>query len=272
MSAFRFTPPRAAAAGSRQDGGEAVDWHAMTRLRLTFAVRRIRLLAATLAVLAGAPPLAAQEGTVAASLPPWAAEPPPRLPGSMDRTLDRYRYFTDCIASREWVTARPLFDTAPGSREQARALDRITGGGRGSECSYADRMRMTAMLLRGGIAESRYRLVYGRDPVPPVDPAPAPVPAGASFAWVDFNRESPGRLLHAFARCLAEREAGGVHAVLTTRIGRRGEREAYQALSRRFGACLAPGQRLRANSLTLRPWLAEAAYQRARAGRPDEAD
>ena len=98
---------------------------------------------------------------------------------------------------------------------------------------------------------------------------PAPVPAGADFAWVGFNRESPATDMLAFASCLAERETGGVHQLLMTRIGSREERSTYQAFSRRFGACLSPGQRLRANSLTLRPWLAEAQYQLFRSRQPD---
>ena len=216
--------------------------------------------------------LSAWAGLALALAPAWADEPPPRLPSSMYVTLDRYRYFTDCLAGREWVTVRPLFDTPTGSEEEARLLRRITGGSRGTECSYADRMRMTRMLLRGGIAESRYRQVYGGDEVPPADEGAAEVPAGASFAWVGFGRESPARLLRLFAGCLAERETGAVHAVLMTRIGRREEREAYRALSRRFGTCLVPGQRLRANSLTLRPWLGEALYQLSRSRRPDAAN
>ncbi len=186
-------------------------------------------------------------------------------------TLERYRYFTDCLAGREWVTARPLFDTRLGSVEERRLLNRILGPN-GSECMIADRMQATSMLLRGGIAESRYRQVYASSAVATVNAEPAPIPPGAAFEWVAFNRESGPNALRAFASCLAEREAGGVHALLMTRIGRREERDAYQALSRRFGACLAPGQRLRANSLTLRPWLAEALYQGARAASPDTAD
>jgi len=208
---------------------------------------------------------------IAVPAPDWASSPPPRLPESMAVTLDRYRYFTDCVAGREWVTARPLFDTRMGSVEEQPLLDRIFGRN-GSECAVADRMRATSLLLRGGIAEARYRQIYGASASAPVAAEPAPVPAGASFEWVGFSRESSLQSLRAFASCLAEREAGGVHAVLMTRIGRREERDAYQALSRRFGTCLAPGQRLRANSLTLRPWLAEALYQKARAARPDTAD
>ena len=214
-------------------------------------------------------PILVAAAAAAAQAPAWAASPPPRLPDSMYVTLDRYRYFTDCVASREWVTVQPLFDTNIGTREESERLDRITGGQRGSQCTYADRMRMTSMLLRGGIAESRYRQVYGSAPVAPADPEPAPVPEGAVFEWVAFNRESAPRLHYAFAYCLAEREPGAVHALLMTQLGRREEREAWQALSRRFGACLAPGQHLRANSLTLRPWLAEAMYQQARARQPD---
>ena len=209
---------------------------------------------------------------IAAASPEWAENPPPRLPESMFITLDQYRYFTDCIAGREWVTARALFDTPLGSRAEQRALDRILGGENRTECSYALQMRMTSMLMRGGIAESRYRHVYASGPVPPPIVETALVPTDAMFEWVGFGRESDPQALYEFATCLAEREAGAVHRVLTTRIGKREEREAYQALSRRFGTCLLPGQRLRANSLTLRPWLAETMYQRARALRPDDAD
>ena len=212
--------------------------------------------------------IAIAAAALATQAPGWAESPPPALPASMQVTLDRYRYFTDCLAGGEWVTARPLFDLPIGSPEERVRLARIRGAN-GSGCLIADRMRLTSTLLRGGIAESRYRQVYRSDPVPPMSPEPAPVPEGASFQWVAFNRESPLGAQAAFANCLAEREPGAVHALLMTRIGRREERDAYQALSRRFGPCLSPGQRLRANSLTLRPWLAEALYQRARARRPD---
>ena len=212
------------------------------------AMRCFALAAGLNALLVPAPAVAA-----APDEPPWAAEPPPRPPASMMRTLDQYRYFTDCVAGREWVTARALFDTPIGSPEEGEVLDRITGGSRGTQCSYALQMRMTSMLLRGGIAESRYRQLYGDDAHPPAAAEAALASAGAGFAWVGFGRESPPRRLAAFAFCLAEREPAGAHAVLTARIGRREEREAWQALSRRFGACLVPGQRVHANPLTLRP-------------------
>lgn len=213
----------------------------------------------------------AAAAAAATQMPEWAEAPPPRLPDSMYVTLDRYRYFTDCVAGREWVTARPLFDTRIGSAEEDAVFSRILPRDE-TECSYTDRMRMTSILMRGGFAESRYRHVYGSAPVPPVPAEAAPVPQGATFEWVGFARDSDASDLHAFALCLAERESGGVHALLLTRIGRGEERIAYQALSRRFGTCLRPGQHLRANSLTLRPWLAEALYQQARARQPDVGD
>ena len=214
--------------------------------------------------------LAAVAGLVlAAQAPDWAANPPPRLPGTMQPTLDQFRYFTDCVVSAQWVTTRPLFETAMGSDDEHRVLQNILGGDYGNECLYVLRMRMTSTLMRGGLAESRYRLVYGRDPASPINTESAPVPEGASFQWVGFGRHSPPSQLFAFATCLAAREPGAVHALLMTRIGRSDERNAFQALSRRFGACLAPGQRLSANSLTFRPFLAEAMYQQARMRRPD---
>lgn len=216
--------------------------------------------------LAGAPAVAAE--------PPWAAAPPPKLPERLHLTLDRFRHFTDCIADDQWEMARPLFATRVGSPDESRILSRLTGGGYGSKCTYAFRMRMTSMLMRGGIAESRYRQVFGDTPPAPAAGEPTPVPAGASFRWVGFQQDSNPRHLYAFATCLARTEPAGVHTVLKERIGSKGERLALQALSGRFGACLAPGQRLQANSLTLRPWLAEAQYQRFRSrdsGQPVEA-
>jgi hypothetical protein len=212
--------------------------------------------------------LAADPG---AGVPAWAAAPPPKLPERMRLTLERYRYFTDCVAASEWDLGRQLFDARIGSAEESRLLNRMTGGSDGSDCSYAWKMRMTTMLMRGGFAESRYRLVTRNRPAPPVPADAAPVPAGASFAWVGFNRDSPAPLLYAFATCLAERETGAVHAVLAERIGTKEERIALQGLSRRFGTCLRPGQRVQANSLTLRPWLAEAIYQRFRTETGDRA-
>jgi hypothetical protein len=103
----------------------------------------------------------------------------------------------------------------------------------------------------------------------PANAGIAPVAAGASFAWVGFNQESPRQMLYDLANCLAERETGAVHIVLLTRYASREEREAMQALSRRFGTCIAAGWRVRANPLTLRPWLAEAQYQYFRARQPD---
>lgn len=213
-----------------------------------------------------APAQSPSEG--AATPPSWAHDPPPKLPRSMWPTLDRYRYFIDCVANSEWPVARLLFDTPIGSREEDRVLARITGGDHGSACTYAIQMRMTSMLMRGGIAEARYRQVYGKE-APPLNAEIAPVPAGASFQWVGFNQESPRPRLYEFARCLVQREPGAVHPVLMTRIGNKDERKTMQALSLRFGPCLHPGERLRANSLTLRPWLAEALYQQVRRLKPD---
>jgi hypothetical protein len=205
----------------------------------------------------------------AADVPAWAASPPPALPDSLHRTMERYRYFANCTATRNWDQARGLFDTPIGSRAEQQALDRATGGSRGTECSYADYLRMTSMLMRGGIAESRYRHVYGQGAAPPANAEVAPAPADTTFTWVGFNRDSHPQALHGFAACLAGGETGAVHAVLMTGYGSREERAAFHALSRRFGACLRPGQRLQANPLTLRPWLAEAQYQLFRARRPD---
>lgn len=200
----------------------------------------------------------------------WVERPPPSLPDRMHVTLTRYENFIKCVAGAEWKTAAPLFDVPFGSLEEQRILKRITGGSDGSACSDALLMRMTAPMMRGGIAEARYRLVYGKTPVPPPVLEVAPVAEGASFQWVGFNKESPWRLVEAFSRCLAERETGAVHAVLVTRIGSQAERKSMQVLSRRFGSCLQPGQRLKANSLTLRPWLGEAQYQLFRSRTPDQ--
>ena len=213
-------------------------------------------------------PLALAGAPAAAAEPQWAAAPPPKLTPRLHLTLDRFRYFTDCVADDQWDMARPLFDTRIGSAEESQILSRLTGGGYGSKCSYAFRMRMTSMLMRGGIAESRYRQVFGdRVPAAAAGGTP-PVPAGASFRWVGFQKDSAARHLNAFATCLARGEPAAVHNVLVERIGSKGERLALQALSRRFGACLAPGQKLQANSLTLRPWLAEAQYQQFRSRDP----
>lgn len=207
---------------------------------------------------------------LAADEPAWTRSPPPPLMERLHPTMVRYRYFVACVATRDWAIAGPVFDTQIGSREERRILNHVTGGINGTSCSYADRMRMTSILMRGGIAEARYRHRYGRNAaIPPANSEIAPAPEGASFEWVGFNRDSPARLLFGFANCLAAGESGAVHAVLMTDFGTREERTAFQALSRRFGACLPPGQRLRANSLTLRPWLAEAQYQLFRARTPD---
>lgn len=207
---------------------------------------------------------------LAAQAPEWTDRPPPPLPASMYRTMERYRYFIACVATRDWRTVGPMFDTPIGSAREGGYLRMAGGERRGTECSYANLMRMTSILMRGGIAEARYRHVYGRGAVPPVNGEVAAVPQGASFEWAGFNQDSPG--LHRFADCLAEREPGAVHQVVMSEYGSPAERAAFQALSRRFGACLLPGQRLRANSLTLRPWLGETLYQRARARQPDAVD
>lgn len=216
--------------------------------------------------------IAAAFALAAEDVPAWAASPPPALPARMYRTMERYRYFIACVATRDWRVVGPMFDTQIGSSRETGYLRMAGGERRGTECSYADRMRMTSILMRGGIAEARYRHVYADGAIPAVDGAAAPPPEGASFEWVGFNQESPNPALFRFAYCLAERETGAVHAVLVSEFGSPAERAAFQALSRRFGACLAPGERLRANSLTLRPWLGEAQYQLARARRPDSAE
>ncbi|HEY5710832.1 MAG TPA: hypothetical protein VIT38_02960 [Allosphingosinicella sp.] len=217
--------------------------------------------------------LAAQEP------PAWTAAPPPRTPESMITTMERYRFMVDCEMGQNWTYIHALFDTRIGSPEEQAILrrisgqgGRITGGDRGNDCTIADQMRLTSMLLRGGIAESRYRHIYARGSVPPANTDIAPVADGAMFVWVGFNRDSHPQLLYDLATCLAERETGAVHAVLMTRYASREEREAMQALSRRFGTCIPAGREVRANPLTLRPWLAEAQYQYFRARQPDAAN
>jgi hypothetical protein len=210
---------------------------------------------------------------LAADEPSWVRSPPPPLMEALHQTMVRYRYFSTCVATRDWAIAGPLFDTQLGSPDETLILRRLGGGNRGTECSYVEQIRMTSILMRGGIAEARYRHDYARSAaIPPASGEIAPAPEGASFEWVGFNRDSPAPALFGFTRCLAAGETGAVHAVLMTDYGSPQERAAFQALSRRFGACLSPGQRLRANSLTLRPWLAEAQYQLFRARRPDPAN
>jgi hypothetical protein len=232
---------------------------------------KLAFVLATMASLVGAGPAAADPAPgVASAQASWAAKPPPKLPDNMIVTLDRFSDMSRCIATRRWDEARPLFDTRIDSPEQEPILRRITGGAKGSPCAVTELMRLTTSMLRGGIAEARYRYVYGNAPPPPpfaVEVAPAP--ERSSFIWVGFNQESGLGRIHGFATCLAEREPGGVHALLMTRWGSKDERTADQALSRRFGECLRPNETLKANSLTLRPWLAEALYQNVRRVKPD---
>src|SRR6185436_10073618 len=113
---------------------------------------------------------------------PWAASPPPRTPESMITTMERYRFMTDCEMGQDWSFIRALYDTRIGSPEEQAILrrisgegGRITGGDMGNDCTIADRMRLTSMLLRGGIAESRYRYVYASGTIPPANADIAPV-------------------------------------------------------------------------------------------------
>lgn len=192
--------------------------------------------------------------------------PPSGYSDRMSRSLREYRDLVNCFASSEWAYAEPIFRTIPGSREEQAITNRILGtrNRAGTVCAVADYMRVTGSMLRGGIAGARYRLDFADAPVPAADTSVAPPPQGANFQWVGFNEESSRRDQLAFANCLAERETGAVHALLMTSIDTHEERAAWQALSRRFGSCLASGQTLRANPLTFRPWLAEARFQRAR--------
>jgi hypothetical protein len=234
-------------------------------------MRRMLLVAIAVAALGMAvPAFAGPTPDPALAAAPWAAKPPPKLPDGMFLTLDRFRYLIDCIASSQWDVARPMFDTRIHSVEEDVILRRLEGGNEGSPCSYAMLMKMTSMMMRGGIAEARYRYVYAREaPPPPVATEVSAAPEGAAFAWVGFNQESADGRIFAFAVCLAEQETGGVDAVLRTRWGSKEERAAYQALSRRFGTCLHPGETLKANSLTLRSWLGEAMYRHSRRLKPD---
>ena len=110
--------------------------------------------------------------------PIWTASPPPAIPVRMIHVMDQYRYFIDCVANREWVTARPLFDTQIFSREEGRALARIGGGSHGSGCSYAFEMRMTGILMRGGIAEALSPGLRHARRARVLDPQVAPVAEG----------------------------------------------------------------------------------------------
>jgi hypothetical protein len=231
-------------------------------------MKLVLVLALSMA-LVGAGPAAAADPAADVAGAAWAAKPPPKLPDNMIVTLDRFSDMSRCIATRRWDEARPLFDTRIDSPEQGPIVRRITGGASGSPCGATDLMRLTTSMLRGGIAEARYRYVYGNAPPPPLAADVIPAPERSSFIWVGFNQESGLGRIHSFAICLAEREPGGVHALLMTRWGSKDERAADQALSRRFGACLRPGEALKANSLTLRPWLAEALYQQVRRLKPD---
>ena len=42
--------------------------------------------------------------------------------------LDPVSYFTDCVVGAQWVTTRPLFETAMGSDDEHRVLQNILGG------------------------------------------------------------------------------------------------------------------------------------------------
>ena len=228
--------------------------------------------AGPLLCLAASGATAAAQPAAAPPLPSWVQSLPPRLPEAMHRTMQAYRDFITSSATTDWRLAAPMFDWPIGSPEQNALLQHMAGGSRGNFCVSVINIHMTGMLMRGGIAEARYRYVYGAGAAPAAAIDVAPVATGASFAWVDFGRESHPSLLYAFALCLAQRETGGVHAVLMTDFGSAAERDAYQALSRRFGSCLEAGEVVHANPLTLRPWLAEAQYQLFRSRQPDRAN
>jgi hypothetical protein len=224
--------------------------------RLGFLLLAAGWLAAT--------PVAAQEATG----PDWSSRAPPRLSGGVVESMVHFRDFTNCLVTLDWPIARGLFETRIGSPEERSLIGRLGGGRDGSRCLIIDRMRVMSTLLRGGIAQARYRRIYASSAPPPLR-EPAPVPEGAQFSWVPYVGESPAPALYAFANCVARRDPGGVNLLLGTQIGANDERDAMQALSRGFGACLAVGQDLRAYRLTLRFWLAEAQYQSSRSRQPD---
>jgi hypothetical protein len=138
--------------------------------------------------------------------------------------------------------------TAPGSRDEARAFDRLIGGERFTCMAGGTETSASLVYYRGVVAEGLLGAGQG-------------VPSNLVLAIPTVAEVSD---LGGVARCYAAGHSAEIQALLETNVGSGEETAAVAALWDDFRACMPANFRVRLNAPWIRFLLAEAALRLSR--------
>jgi hypothetical protein len=164
-----------------------------------------------------------------------------------------------CAARHNPASARKLFATPPGSKEEAKLI-RLLGSEHclpvGPGLPYLDSERQ---LLRGVIAEA---VLDQSRKKKAVDPALAPFGYLSADAIASLDAKGQASLAGLdFAQCVVAASPAGVKALLDTNPTWDTQGKAIQQLQPYLGPCLPKGAQVSFSHLVLRGLLAEATYR-----------
>ena len=160
------------------------------------------------------------------------------------------RNFAQCVVRGDGDTARRLLAMSPKSDEEQMILRKVATGRNG--CLAKGKLRMSAILMRGAVAEQLYLRTYSAPLMGPAK-ADAPLPSTSATA---------SEPVYAYADCIVARNAPAADAVIRAEPGSPAEAAALQKTMPTLSSCLAGGEQtqFKVDRTTLRGLLAEALY------------
>lgn len=218
--------------------------------------------AVILAVVAAAP------GPGKADSPPPAREVPlgSRIPvpvpelsaaerASLRESARILQLFASCAVDRDQTLFAQIVAVPPLPRESSdrQALLRRATAIMERCLTQARQMTANGAVMVGAFAEQLYRRRFAA--LPALDPSSVPPASNSDEETLQATLE--------FADCLIDRNAGGVDALLRTRVGSGGEQAAFRLLAPFYVGCVDAGSSLRLNHVALREALADQIYRRA---------
>lgn len=177
--------------------------------------------------------------------------------------------FARCLAERRPAEADAYLATAPGTPQEAQALNAMVPVGDSACTSSAPAAgeglaAIPIMFLRGSLAESRYRARYSEAAPPAIASAQPSGMADEVFrARIAAAADPALELTRVFADCVVAAWAPGVDHLIRTEAGSASERTALTALELTIGSCLYSDQTVQFTRETLRAPLADALYRKS---------
>ena len=164
-----------------------------------------------------------------------------------------------CAVRQDPASARKLFATPPGSKEEAKLIRSLGSQQCGLVGIGLPYLESNRQLMRGVIAEA---VLDQSRKKKAVDPAVAPFGNLSPDAIVSLDAKGQASLIGLdFAQCLVAASPAGVKALLNTNPTWGTQDKAIQQLQPYLGPCLPKGAEVNFSKLVLRGLLAEATYR-----------